>query len=365
MEYELLDTGVFDERPLLRCLCRVRQEHAEDILIQISACNRGPEPATLHVLPTLWFRNTWTWWPDTPKPSLKQMARTASARRVIGVTHAELGERFLYCEGEAPLLFTENETNNERIFGTPNASPYVKDGINNYVVHGQRDAVNPDAEGTKAARALPGHRRRRGNRRRSGCASAMRRLPTWATVSASNSRRSCRPAELRRTSSIDAITPGGSAEDEARVMRQALAGMLWTQAVLRFRCATSGSRSMASDPTAAGDSHVRNREWFHMVNEHIISMPDKWEYPWYAAWDLAFHTHRALHGGCGFREGAARPAAAGILPASDRSDPGLRVELQRRQSAGARLGHDLPLPDRAGAARARATWSFSSALSRS
>ena len=122
----------------------------EDILIQISVCNRGPEPATLHVLPTLWFRNTWTWWPGTPKPALKQVTGKKGSQ-VVAASHAELGERYLYCEGDVPLLFTENETNNERIFGTPNASPYVKDGINNYVVDGKQDAVNPENTGTKAA----------------------------------------------------------------------------------------------------------------------------------------------------------------------------------------------------------------------
>ena len=122
----------------------------EDILIQISVCNRGPEPATIHVLPTLWFRNTWTWWPDTPKPSLKQVTGQKGSR-AVAASHAQLGERYLYCEGEAPLLFTENETNNERIFGTPNASRYVKDGINDCVVDGKQEAVNPEQTGTKAA----------------------------------------------------------------------------------------------------------------------------------------------------------------------------------------------------------------------
>ena len=126
------------------------KQSPEDILIQISVINRGPEPATVHVLPTLWFRNTWTWWPGTPKPSLKQVSGQKGTQ-LIAASHADLGERYLYCEGDVPLLFTENETNNERIFGTPNASPYVKDGINNYVVHGNHSSVNPEKTGTKSA----------------------------------------------------------------------------------------------------------------------------------------------------------------------------------------------------------------------
>ena len=150
MEYELLDTGVFNGDRYFDVFVEYAKDTPEDILIQISVCNRGPEAATLHVLPTLWFRNTWTWWPGTPKPFLKQLP-DRNGTRTVGAHHAELGDRFLYCEGEVPLLFTENETNNERLFGKPNASRYVKDGIHNYVVSGRQSAVNPEHTGTKAA----------------------------------------------------------------------------------------------------------------------------------------------------------------------------------------------------------------------
>ncbi len=150
MEYELLDTGVFNEDRYFDVFVEYAKESPEDILIQISVVNRGPEPATVHVLPTLWFRNAWTWWPDTPKPSLKQVSGQ-KGNHVVAASHADLGERYLYCEGDAELLFTENETNNERIFATANQSPYVKDGINNYVVEGKKDAVNPEKTGTKSA----------------------------------------------------------------------------------------------------------------------------------------------------------------------------------------------------------------------
>jgi hypothetical protein len=148
----LLDTGVFDEDRYFDVFAEFAKQSPEDILIQISVSNRGPEPATLHVLPTLWFRNTWTWWPGTPRPSLKQVSsQEGNQAVVVAASHADLGERYLYCEGDVPLLFTENKTNTERIFGTPNSSPYVNDGINNYVVDGEHESVNPGKTGTKSA----------------------------------------------------------------------------------------------------------------------------------------------------------------------------------------------------------------------
>ena len=150
MEYELLDTGVFHDDRYFDVFVEYFKHTPEDILIQISVFNRGPERATLDVLPTLWFRNTWAWWPDTPKPSLKQ-ATGENGSRLVAAAHTQLGKRYLWCEKDVPLLFTENETNNERIFGTANAGRYVKDGINNYVVNGKQDAVNPQHTGTKAA----------------------------------------------------------------------------------------------------------------------------------------------------------------------------------------------------------------------
>ena len=150
MEYELLDTGVFNGDRYFYVFVEVAKQSPEDLLIQVSAVNRGPAAATLQVLPNLWFRNIWTWWPGTPKPALKQVSGQKGAQ-VVAASHAELGERSLYCEGDVPMLFTENETNNERLFGTSNASRYVKDGINNYVVQGNHNSVNPEQTGTKSA----------------------------------------------------------------------------------------------------------------------------------------------------------------------------------------------------------------------
>src|SRR5208282_1329195 len=150
MEYELLDTGIFEGDRYFDVFVEYAKNAPEDILIQISICNRGPQAAPIHVLPTLWFRNTWNWSPDAPKPVLKQLSGSNGAR-VVSASHGDLGDRFLYCEGDVPLLFTENETNNERLFGTTSAGPYVKDGINDCVVSGKRGAVNPQQTGTKTS----------------------------------------------------------------------------------------------------------------------------------------------------------------------------------------------------------------------
>jgi hypothetical protein len=286
MEYELLDTGVFNGDRYFDVFVEYAKQTPEDILIQISVCNRGPEPATLHVLPTLWFRNIWTWWPGTPKPALKQAAGSKGSQ-AVAASHALLGERYLYCEGDVPLLFTENETNNERIFGTANASPYVKDGINNYVVHGKQDAVNPQNTGTKAAAHY------QLNVGAGETATIRLRLSDMAPAALRDPFNSFAEIMQGRRREADefyrAIKPARVSEDEALVMRQALAGMLWSKQYFGFDV-DKWLVEHGVDPMRPGGKPMRNREWFHMVNDHVISMPDKWEYPWYAAWDLAFHT---------------------------------------------------------------------------
>ena len=286
MEYELLDTGIFDGDRYFDVFVEYAKQTPEDILIEISASNRGPDRATLDVLPTLWFRNTWTWWSDAQKPSSKQIPGKAGSQ-VIATSHSELGERYLYCEGNVPLLFTENETNNERIFGTPNVSPYVKDGLNNYVVNGKPEAVNPKHEGTKAAAHYrleiePGK-----------TATVRLRLSDKAPGAMGDAFTNFADIMQTRQSEADqfyqAITPGRVGEDEARVMRQALAGMLWSKQYFGFDV-DKWLVEHGVDPMNPNATRMRNIEWFHMVNEHVISMPDKWEYPWYAAWDFAFHT---------------------------------------------------------------------------
>jgi hypothetical protein len=285
MEYELLETGVFDQDRYFDIFVEYAKHSAEDLLVQISVVNRGPEPATIHLLPTLWFRNTWTWWPGTPRPSLRQLAGKDGWMTVVA-SHAQLGERYLYCEGDVPLLFTENETNNERIFATLNLTPYVKDGINNYVVAGNQNAVNPEKAGTKSAahyQLTVG----------TGETITIRLRLTDLDPDAIGDPFKRFDATLQtRLGEADAfyksISPGRASEDEVLVMRQALAGMLWTKQYFFFDV-NKWLEEHGIDSMKRGGRSMRNREWFHMLNQHLISMPDKWEYPWYAAWDLAFH----------------------------------------------------------------------------
>ena len=153
MEYELIETGVFDENRYFDVFVEYAKASPEDIFVQITISNRGPEAATLHVLPTLWFRNTWSWGGDAPRPSLRKIS--GDKARAVAASHPDLGERFLYAEGATELLFTENETNTERLFSSPNRTPFVKDGIHRYIVDGKKDAVNPENKGTKVAAHYP------------------------------------------------------------------------------------------------------------------------------------------------------------------------------------------------------------------
>jgi hypothetical protein len=283
-EYELLDTGIFNDDRYFDVFVEYAKAAPTDILIQISVANRGPEAATLHVLPTLWFRNTWTWWPDQAKPSLREL-REASGVGTIAASHAELGDCSLSCEGNPHLLFTENDTNNERLFGTPNASPYVKDGINNYVVAGRQEAINPNRTGTKAAAHY------QGNIGAGGTSVIRLRISSSEAGNPFGSQFDQLIEQRRREADAfyKAITPAGVGGDEANVMRQALAGMLWSKQYF-FYDVDKWLEEHRADPLLAETGAARNREWFHMISDHVISMPDKWEYPWFAAWDLAFHT---------------------------------------------------------------------------
>jgi hypothetical protein len=283
-EYELLDTGIFNEDRYFDVFVEYAKATPSDILIQITLCNRGPDSAALHVLPTLWFRNTWTWWPEQPKPSLREVKGNDGVA-TVAASHAELGDYFLQCEGGPRLLFTENETNNERVFGTPSATPYVKDGIGNCVVAGRQEAVNRNQTGTKAAAHY--------QLSVGGGSTTVIRL-RLRNVAPGNpfGRRFAQTIEERRREADEfyrAITPARVGEDAAKVMRQALAGMLWSKQYFFFDV-DRWLEEHGADPMRPSTRQVRNREWFHMIGDHIISMPDKWEYPWFAAWDLAFHS---------------------------------------------------------------------------
>jgi hypothetical protein len=282
-EYELLDTGTFDEDRYFDVFVEYAKGASNDILIQISVTNRGPEVATLHVLPTLWFRNTWTWWPEQPKPSLRKIPTEAGCS-AIHASHAALGDYRLYCEGSPPLLFTENDTNNERIFGSRSATPYVKDGINNFVVAGRREAVNPQPAGTKVAAHY------QANVAAGGTAVIRLRLSSGTAAGPFGNQFDQIANQRRREADefYQARTPPGIGQDAANMLRQAYAGMLWSKQYF-FLDANKWLEEHGADPMHPKSRIVRNHEWFHMVSEDIFSMPDKWEYPWFAAWDLAFH----------------------------------------------------------------------------
>jgi len=292
MEYELLDTGVFKDDRYFDVFVEYAKGDAEDILVRITAANRGPDAAELHLLPTLWFRNDWSAWiaesnraPE--KPNLKEIKAAAGAVAVVA-SHPLLSEFNLFCEGEVPLLFTENETNHERLFGHPNESPYVKDGINDCVVDGRQEAVNPGKQGTKVAahyRADVGAGKTAVIRLRLSKSSPDRKGEPFG-----DNFDKVFADRLREADEFyQSVTPPSVSKDAANVMRQALAGMLWSKQFFFFD-GDNWLDEHNSNPLHKGFRNARNSEWFHMLNEDIISMPDKWEYPWYAAWDLAFHT---------------------------------------------------------------------------
>ena len=287
MEYELLDTGVFDGNRYFDVIAEYAKAAPEDVLIRLSMVNRGPQAATLHLLPTLWFRNTWSWAANAPRPVLRQADGPAGVSAAVA-SDPEGPEYTFACEGSVPLLFTENETNSERMSGTPNPTPYVKDAIDSYVVHGHREAVNPARTGTKVAAHY--------TLTVEAGATAVVRLRLTASSTAGTGSAFARDFDATfraRAQEADAfyaaITPAKVSADEGLVMRQALAGMLWSKQYYNYDIG-EWLRGRGLDPSNPRLFGIRNGAWAHMANEDVISMPDKWEYPWYAAWDLAFHT---------------------------------------------------------------------------
>ncbi len=286
-EYELLETGAFDDDRYFDITGEYAKGGVDDLLIRITAANRGPEAAELHLLPTLWFRNTWSWDVGAARPQLQATASTRG-QAVIAARHQTLGARWLHAEGAPELLFTENETNFARLFGVPARSTYVKDSIGERVVAGKEDAVNPARVGTKAAAwyraSVP-----------AGGQIALRLRLTAADPDRAGAAFGLDFEEIfsRRIREADdfydLVIPRTLSADGHLVMRQALAGMLWSRQFYHYDV----KRWLAGDPTQPppppGRRRGRNREWTHLYNEDVVSMPDKWEYPWYAAWDLAFH----------------------------------------------------------------------------
>jgi hypothetical protein len=302
MEYELLDTGVFNDDRYFDVFVEYAKGDSEDILVRITAINRGPDAAELHLLPTLWFRNDWSLWIAESnrapgKPNIRQIKAPKGAS-AVAAAHPLLGEFSLSCEGDVPLLFTENETNHELLFGTKNESPYVKDGINDCVVDGRQEAVNPVKQGTKVAAH---YQLNIGAGQTTVIRLRLSNTPPHPPLDKGGQGGVLgKPFDKQfdevfadRLREADdfyrSVTPPSVSEDAANVMRQAIAGMLWSKQFFFFD-GDNWLDEHHSNPLHTGYRNARNSEWFHMLNEDIISMPDKWEYPWYAAWDLAFHT---------------------------------------------------------------------------
>ena len=291
-EYELIDTGVFAEDRYFDVEVEYAKVTPSDLLIRITATNRGPDPAPLHLLPTLWFRNTWAWGYDDRRPELRAVSPQGTATngaedigsRLVQASHHDLGDYWLAFQGNPNLLFTENESNAQRLWGATNRTPFVKDGIGEAVVAGRDDAVNPAGNGTKVAAhyvldLAPGE--------------------TQTVLLRLGSERSAAPfAEAGRIFSeriaeadtlYATLGDGRLTEDEARVQRQALAGLIWSKQVFIFDVAQWLDGDPAGPPPPESRKYGRNSQWRHHNSSDVISMPDKWEYPWYAAWDLAFH----------------------------------------------------------------------------
>ena len=291
LEYELLDTGVFKHNRYFDVFVEYAKASPEDILIQITAINRGDQTKPLHILPTLWFRNTWSWQQDSTKPRLKIGDRQAKYS-TIEANHHEFGKRWLYCDfsgwgrGQSPLLFTENETNYQRLFDVPNRSPYVKDGIDNYLINGDRDAVNSQHLGTKCATHYVL------NLAAGETKTIKLRLTDTSTLNQPFGDEFDTAFQARKQEADEfyqQLTPFNLSQAERNVQRQAFAGMLWTKQFYYYDVEEWLQGDPNNPPPPETRKYGRNHQWRHLDNADIISMPDKWEYPWYAAWDSAFH----------------------------------------------------------------------------
>ena len=255
----------------------------EDILIRISATNRGPEAAPLHLLPTLWFRNTWSWGRHHARPVIAADGPIEGGL-VVRAEHVQLGVHRLVAGGSPTLLFTENETNTERLYGLPNASPYVKDGIGAAVIDDVATAVNPAAIGTKAAAHYEFVIAQ-------GATETIQlRLTKGEARSPTPHAEAVFAARIAEADAFYATLTGGTlSADEALVQRQAFAGLIWCKQVYHYDVAEWLDGDPSMPPPPAARLHGRNSDWRELNNDDVLSMPDSWEYPWYAAWDLAFH----------------------------------------------------------------------------
>jgi hypothetical protein len=278
-EYELIDTGIFNDDHYFDVFIEYAKNNPEDILIKITICNRSLQDAAINVLPTLWFRNTWDWGYDPYKPDI-----SVSSPGNFDIVHENHGHYFFYYLDSPELLFTENETNNKKLYSVENETGYFKDGINNHIVLGESTAVNPELKGTKAAvnydLIIKGNQSKIITLRLSGTEN---KNPFMDFDSIFEMRK--KEADIF----YSALQDGIETEDARNVQRQAYAGLLWSKQFYYFNVHQWLKGDPAQPPPPSGRNAGRNHSWTHLENTDIVSMPDKWEYPWYAAWDLCFH----------------------------------------------------------------------------
>ena len=288
-EYELMDTGVFDDDKYFDVFVEYAKADADDICIKITAVNRSAESAPLHILPTVWLRNRWSWYEKSNKPHLQKVEIEAENLSAIRLEEERNGEYWLYAEGSSQLLFTENDTNFQKIYNGENQSPYLKDGINDFVVENKQTAVNPKQFGTKAAAHYdfiisPKSRETIYLRLAKNKLNVKSHDNFIADCEAIFEQRIIEANEF-----YNDIIPSNLNEDAKNVMRQSLSGMLWSKQFYNYVVKSWLEGDSAFPPPPKSHQTGRNSEWTHLYNDDVISMPDKWEYPWYAAWDLAFH----------------------------------------------------------------------------
>ena len=293
-EFELIDTGIFDDDCYFDVFIEYAKADAEDICIKITAFNRAAEMGELRILPTLWFRNTWSWSSDGEKPSLKQTEMNVESLAAFEAFKNEFGVYSLFCSGSDELIFCENETDYRKLYGGENKSVFAKNGISEYIVNDDQTAINPAKSGTKAAAVYNLQIEANGK------AEIFLRLRADAGKTAAEHFtdnqsfiKDCQNIFKKRLSEADefytSVTPPNLSVDAAKILRQSLAGMLWSKQFYHYEVKRWLEGDPAFPPPPKERLTGRNHNWTHLYNDEILSMPDKWEYPWYAAWDLAFH----------------------------------------------------------------------------
>ncbi len=362
-EFEIWDTSALANNRFFDIKIEYAKASPYDILIRATATNCGPEPTTLHLLPLIWFRNTWSWGRDNRKPNLQERGEDNSDVEIIEATHPDIGTYRLHIEGAERLLFSENESNLERLWGVPNTSPFAKDSINDAIVHGKIGAVNPNQVGTKAAADYkftisPNE----------SCAVRLR-LTKIDTPGRAREARALPGVDSRGAfSDFDAIfaarkaegdefyaqlAPSNLSEEHRAIQRQAFAGLLWNKQFYHY-IVEQWLDGDPGQPLAPNERQFgRNSEWRHVYNERVMSMPDKWEFPWYASWDLAFHCIPLALVDVQFAKRQLDLIGTRMVSAPERTDSGLRVEFQRREPASFSLGGLASFSNRAETKRQR------------